>query len=333
MLEADGETTLAVWAAGAAVVSAGLWAVGTVLFSRVLSKRSGASPSAASANLFKNLLALAAFLLGWWILGGAAPDARSSAWLLASGVAGFALGDTCYFAALPRCGAHTTAMLGNLGPPLAVLLAFVLFGEALEPRTLLAMAVTLGGVLCVLTDPVRRAREPAVTKLRAATLQARRTGIGLATLAAVFQALAIVVGRGGFQGVGILPGSVVRLAGGVLGAFTLALGFDILGRGRAPVPDGERSHLASLARPWRERAVFSRFLAPAVVAAVLCLPLYGFAVREVKGGVAAVLFATTPLFTLPITRVLGERSGPRTVFGTLLGFAGVAGVLAFGQIG
>jgi drug/metabolite transporter (DMT)-like permease len=58
------------------------------------------------------------------------------------------------------------------------------------------------------------------------------------------------------------------------------------------------------------------------------LPLFHLGLRGLPSGVAAVLFATTPLFTLPLGAALGERHGARAVAGALLGFAGVAGVVA-----
>ncbi|MDF1839394.1 MAG: hypothetical protein P1V35_16120 [Planctomycetota bacterium] len=98
-------------AIAAGLFSAAVWGVASILFTRFLRDHKGERPpSPAGANLFKNSLALLCFLAIWPLMGGALPGTEVTLWLLASGALGFALGDSLYFAALPRCGVQTTAM-------------------------------------------------------------------------------------------------------------------------------------------------------------------------------------------------------------------------------
>jgi drug/metabolite transporter (DMT)-like permease len=308
----DGTVALA---GAAAVGAAGLWAVGTTLFQRVLAQPGEGGPTAPSANLFKNVCAASIFAAIVLVTGRALPDAGAAGWLALSGILGFALGDTLYFAALPRCGAHTTAMLGNLAPPFAALAAWLVLGEVLAPATLVSMGVVLCGILLVLSEGSSGAGGAP-----GATPAMHRAGVAFAVVSALTQALAIVVGHDAFEGVEVLPGTLARLAGGILAAPLIAMVIPPAGARRR----GAGAQLVGRAfRPANAR----RLIVPVLFAAVLTLPLHSFALRGAPGGVSAVLFATTPLFTLPLALALGRRTGPRTWLGTLIGFAGVAGVV------
>ena len=85
--------------------------------------------------------------------------------------------------------------------------------------------------------------------------------------------------------------------------------------------------LRDIVRPLHTKTLAVLFIVPAFFAAVLCLPLHGYALRGAPGGVTAVLLGTTPLFTLPIVLARGEGAGWRTIAGTLIGFVGVVGVV------
>jgi drug/metabolite transporter (DMT)-like permease len=133
-----------------------------------------------------------------------------------------------------------------------------------------------------------------------------------------------MLGHGGMHGVEVVPGTVIRLFAGVVGAFVLSTIFDLgalLGRRKG----GET---AALIRPLRHPDIMKRLLFAALIASVINLLPYHFAIRELRGGISAVLFATAPLFTLPLGPLFGERHGWRAVAGTLLGFLGVAGILS-----
>ncbi|MEZ6017210.1 MAG: EamA family transporter [Planctomycetota bacterium] len=344
-----------------ALWAAGTWALGSVYVSRAL--RARGAPTALAANTFKNSLALAAFLLLLPLVGGAWPEPRSAALLVLSGVLGFALGDSLYFAALTRCGIQTAATVALLYVPLAALLDRLAYGATLAAWQVLGMVLTLGGVLLVVTDPRTRGEDPAGS---ASAPGAKRAGVLLSLGVVVVIACAVVLGHGESGSAGVIPMAVLRMAGAVLAAGPIACLLGVAG-GRSPatrprpaVPglrgapgaptsgalavgapavrapadgapaDGApaleriRAELARTFRPIGAPAARSRALWIASGLAVAGLVPYHFALRELPGGVGAILFATTPLFTLLLGRLSGERFGPRGLVGTLLGFAGVA---------
>lgn len=315
--------TIAV-AAGLAVFSAFTWAFGSLLFGRALKDvpAGGQPPSAAGANLFKNLLAAITFAALWPILGGQLPDLATAGMLLLSGLLGFALGDTLYFAALPRAGVQRAAMIGMLNVPVAALLGWALYGEELPVPTLACMGVVLLGVALVVLDRSEGGGSPDPAVRRAGVL------FSLANVASI--ALAIVLGHNFIEGIDLVPGTLCRMVGGIAGAFLVA---PIAGWFQSVAPGSSRpanlvAEVGRLVHPLRTRSLWRALGIAAFFSAVLGLLPYHLALERLPSGVASVLFATTPLFTLPLGLVMGEKVGWRAVTGTLIGYAGVFGVVA-----
>lgn len=309
----------------AALGAAALWAFGSFLFSRAMAPVPGrAALTPAAANLFKNTSAALLFGAIWWGMGHAGPTGTAWISLGISGLLGFAVGDALYFAAFSRCGVQLAALAANLIPPLAALIDFVWFGRALSGLGFVSMGVTLAGIALVVSErPRGRVGEPARDPKQ------RRIGIAFASLAAAAQAVAIVTGRAGFEGTELLPGTVARLAGGVLGALVIAVAFGVWQRGVRRRGPGPADELRLLARPFVLPALVAALLPACLIGAWVNLPLHSLALGSLAPGVSGVLFATTPLFALPIGMVLGERYGWRTALGTAIAFLGVVGVIRF----
>ena len=301
-------------AALAALGAALTWAVGSILFRRALEHgEAHERPSPAGANLFKNSLAALVLAACMLARGEAWPASSSLSTLLASGLFGFALGDSLYFAALGGAGVQRAAMLIELHVPLAALGAWACYGEALSLATLGWSAVVLAGVVLVVQG---RGLEHVDERA------ARRRGLLLAFVAAVAYAVALVLGHRGMEGTALFAGSVVRVIGGIVSALVLAPFAGCLPGGR-----GARGELAALVRPLCSRRLARLLLPAACLGSVIGLPMFHYALRELTPGVAALLLSTTPLFTLPIEELRGTRHGLRAWIGTLIGFAGVAGML------
>jgi drug/metabolite transporter (DMT)-like permease len=80
----------------------------------------------------------------------------------------------------------------------------------------------------------------------------------------------------------------------------------------------------------RDRKVWSRMVVPALFGNAIPFTLFGLGERTVDSGVAGVLNATTPLWALLITLVIGteRRLGAVRLTGLLLGFAGTLVIFA-----
>jgi len=300
-------------AAGAALISAAAWGFGSLLFKRLLahSAESGVAPPVPAAlNLFKNTIALLVVGAFWLHDEAPIPELQAVPWIMLSGLLGFAIGDSLYMAALPLAGVQTTSMLGQLHVPMAALGAFVFTGHELSTLSIVGMAIVLAGVFGVLS---------AVRAPDALAAQHKRRGVLLALIAAVVYAANVVIGHHGMQSVPMSAGAVLRVTSGMLGAFLIAPVLDR--RGVAPA-------WKELVRPLHEPALWKGLFVASFFGSALALPLFHHAMKELDPGVAAVLFSTTPLFTLPLGLVMGERHRLAAWAFTLLGFAGVALVVA-----
>jgi len=295
----------------AALGAASTWALGSLLFRRLLSKVSAVRPPSPGAlNLHKNSLAALAIGVLWLIDGAHLPSRESLPWLVGSGLLGFSIGDTLYIAALPRAGVQRAAMMVLLTVPLASLLAFGLFESRLTAGVLASMAVVLAGVLLVLLDEGDNAPQARAE---------RRRGLWLVGVATLVYSVNIVLGHKGLSSGALFGGSLVRVFSGILGAFLVAP----LEQRVVPVANA----FSELTRPLRERALLRPLLLAVAANSIIGLPLFHYALRGLEPGIAAVVCSTTPLFTLLLGRFFGERHHAIAWVGTLVGFAGVAGVV------
>ncbi len=307
-------------AVGAALFAAFTWGLASLLMDRSFSSVAASgeegeqipAPTPAAGNLYRNLFNLLGFGALALAAGDPLPATPVVGWLLLSGVLGFALGDVCFFASFRWCGVQTASSVGLVTVPMSVVMAWAWLGEELNRQTLLSMAVVLGGVLVVVSDNSQHRRR----------YERPWVGVGLVVFSAFIWASAVVLGHGALDGVGIAVGGGLRVVGGVLGAFFIAMAMGVVGRSTSV-----RAQVHQLTAPLHTRSVARLLLLPALCASLLNQLPYNYALRELPGGICALLFATTPLFTLPLGRLLGHSFGMRTVVGTVVGMVGVAGVV------
>ena len=130
---------------------AALWTV-AALASEVASKRMGVLV----LNFWRMVLALLfSIVLMWTMTGQPLPlDAgwQAWAWLLASGMVGYFLGDWCLFNSYVVMGSRFGQLFMTLAPAFTAFFAWTMIGQTLSWHSLLAMAVTLAGIAVAVTD-------------------------------------------------------------------------------------------------------------------------------------------------------------------------------------
>jgi len=298
----------------AALGGAFLWAVASIIYTRV-----GRAVGPAEMNLLKNVVALVMLGLTLLFLRQALPDAAGPAvaLLLLSGVVGIGLGDTAYFETLNAVGPRRALLLEILAPPLAALLALVFLGERLQPGAWLGIAVTVVGVIWVITERAPRAGGGAAGEAAAVAGGRMRRGVIFGLLAALSQAGGAVLTRAAFLEADVSPlwSAFLRLAAGavVLGPW-LAL---------------TRCRVGGWLRQPGAAALGGRLLAAITLGTYLALWLQQVSLKLTLAGVAQTLFATSPLFVLPFAAWQGERVSLRAVLGAGVALGGVALLFAF----
>jgi drug/metabolite transporter (DMT)-like permease len=289
----------------AALGAAFLWAAASVLYGQI-----GQYLSPLRMNLIKNLVALA-MILGVLLPGGgrlfSGIDLFAGILLALSGGIGIGLGDTAYFGALKHIGARRAILLMILSPPITGIFALIFLGENISVGAWLGVMITITGVAWVITE--RDFAEDVGTN--------RKTlGIALGLLAAVGQAIGAILSHAAFLHMNISPlrSALLRLIGGTLFVLIFMLVLkDSNGRGYG--------NLHSFRR-WRAM-IFTVF-----IGTFMGIWLQQISLKYAAAGVAQTLFATSPLFVLPIVAVMGEYISLRSLFGAILAIAGVG--LIFG---
>jgi drug/metabolite transporter (DMT)-like permease len=290
---------------GACLTAALLWAVAVVLFRSPI-----AAWGSRTANLVKCLIGTILVTLSMPFFGGFSPlwttPKVDLAFVALSGVVGLTFGDSMLFAAIRRLGAHRTLVLQTTAPVFAGLLAAAA-GERLSLVQLGGAAVVLGGVAVVVgpgnPEPESRRRASAA-------------GVVFALLAALGQGAAVVLAKEGLDTMAAMPATLLRLAAGASGLVVVA---------------AFGGWLSSLGNALQDREPMRRMVPAAFFGTFLALVLMTVGVALAPATIAAVLLATSPIFSLVIEAV-ADRKRPTAlaVIGTFLAVAGVAVLVGAG---
>ena len=287
----------------AALIAAFLWASSSIVY-RFLGQRI----PPLSLNILKGIVAIILIQLtlaltvqpaGW--------DLESwRIWLLAvSGVVGIGLGDTAYFFALNCLGARRTLVLETLAPPLGALLAFVIIGEVISPIAVLGIAITLSGVIWVIGE------QTTVENI------SDLSGIVWALLAAIAQAGGAVMSRIALldSDVSPLTSSMIRIAAGVLIACVLSF---------LPVFQRELAFQKKLLKFRLPPKVLGLIVLAATGSTYLGIGLQQVSLKHAPTGIAQTLLATSPLFVIPLSMIMGEKVSLRAILGAVVALVGIS---------
>lgn len=278
---------------GAALGSSVSWALGTILFKGV-----GAEFSSMAMTFIKSFAGTLILFVFLCLVGRTTPQSDALGWLALSGLLGISAGDTFFFAALQRLGAHQLIIIMMLGPAITVLMAVLLLGELPSILAWLGIILVLVGVSLTLFGDGRRSEQTATTQ----------TGIVFGLLCIVSMAISIIVAKLGLRQVSALEGTFLRMVFGFAGMLLLGL---------------FQRKIGSWLYPLRKGGLQGRF-----ALAVIVVTLGGFwlslvAIKYLDVSIANTLIATEPLFALPLAVIwLGERPSRLAVTGACVAFPG-----------
>lgn len=289
------------WAGkGAALGAAFLWAITVTVFT-FASRRVGAQVVNATRLALATLLLLG---LQWAFTGHPWPPELGGArvaWLLVSGLVGFAVSDGLGLESFMRIGPRQGMLVQTLAPVFSSLLGWGFLGQTLSLGKAGAIALTLSGIALVVTQA------PAEPAPKGHRLAGVLFGIGAALGQALGQLAAI---RGMAGGVPAVGANVLRLAAGTAGILLwLAL----------------RGGLRGMSRPWGDGKALAQIGLGTLVGPIGGVLLALYAMTHAPLAVAATLMYLVPVFLLPLGRVFfREPITPRAILGTLLTVGGAA---------
>ncbi|NNE09378.1 MAG: DMT family transporter [Gemmatimonadetes bacterium] len=291
----------------AALGAALIWAFTSLFFARA-----GRLISPIGANTFKCaaaavLLTLAHFLIERTPF----PSAALSDWLilLASGVIGLAIGDSFLFSSFIRIGPRKGLLLLSLNPLIGTALGWILFREALDARSLAGIAVTMTGVLVVLSPKGGFRSFGAASVGERALLYGVLFGIG----AACCQATGALVAKPALARIDNLTATQIRMYGG-----TAALVLLGLARGRF-------GHWANLIRVHR---LFRPLFVASFLGQFVAVWLMTVSIDYAPAGIALTILSTAPIWLIPLGgRFQDHAPTPGETTGLLVAIAGIAVLL------
>lgn len=274
----------------------------TVLFSRMNNHI-----SALELNLLKALVALGLFGLTLLLSNQIHGDLPivAAALFLASGAIGIGLGDTAYFNALYAIGPQKASLLKTSAPPLVALFGLLILNEQLGWKSWLGIALVMAGVVWVISE-----RSAAGDGIDAKTGLPLR-GIIFGLLAALTEAIGVILSHIALTQSNITPllGSSLRLVGAAITIIIIVL--------------LKRQELGAWMKKPNALRVGGTVSLAIFAGTFLGIWLQQSALKLTAAGVVQTLIATTPIFVLPISAVLGQKVTPRLFIGVAIALAGV----------
>ncbi len=293
----------------ASLLAALTWAFSMILYTGPASKL---APN--GLNLYKNLIALGLLCLLVLVLSPPWPQDLGALGVLAlSGLIGITLGDSAFFAALRHLGAQLTSVLQCLAPPLSALLAMAFYGETLSLTQTAGMLLTTAAVTGIILSRHRQSQQqiPRTSQSFFSGFSGlgKIPGLTWALVAALCQALGIVIARQALQTVDSTLGTLFRILPAVLGLAVYSI-FREKGADIRPI----------FANPKLAR----RLALAALVGSFLGLILMSVGAKYAKTGISLALSSTYPLWVIPLARIyLKEPGDPKSYAWTVLAILGI----------
>jgi drug/metabolite transporter (DMT)-like permease len=274
-----------------------------------------------SVNLIRLFMAI--FMLGifTWITRGLFLPLDASLhqwkWLIISGLIGFSLGDLFLFEAYVRIGARISSLIMSFVPPITGIIGWLIMDERLSAENILGMAITLTGIILVISQ--RKNRNPNPTRIVEVPQNKNKmrfgfsyhvVGIILAFGGAVGQATGLVLSKFGMQDYNAFAATQIRVFAGTVGFIVL---FFILRR-------WHRVQSALRNRKAMKRVTIGAFFGPFLGVAFSLL-----AVQHTLTGIASTLMALVPVLIIPpAVLYFKEKVNFLEILGAFIAFAGVA---------
>lgn len=333
----------------AALTTAVCWSFTAMFFSY-----SGRRIGSATVNRSRLLLAVMLYAVAHTVLEGQPLPLGSGldrvGWLALSAMFGLVLGDSMLFQSFVLVGPRLAMLMMSMVPIISTVLAWLLLGQHVTAIEAAGIALTVGGIGWVVTEPKTGAEAPARVmpiapsptvgstpvgdrsttarhgdrlrgipgRLRAALhdndAATFRVGILLGLGGALGQASGLIAAeRGLVDGFPALTASYIRILVAAFVMWSLT---------------AWRGRLGSTLGAWKDGRAMRALAAGTVVGPFIGVSLSLVAIQHARVGIAATLMALPPVLLIPLGYLAyGERVSRRGIVGTLVAFGGVALIL------
>ncbi len=282
----------------------------TALLSELGSKRLG--------NLTLNVLRMALALLFSMVLfifaaGTPFPIGATSeaiGWMLLSGLVGYVIGDFCLFQCYLIIGSSYGQLFMTLAPLAAAFMAWITLGQEMEPKSILAMLVTLMGIgISVLGRGAHHL----------VSLKLPLNGVLFAIGAALCQGIGLVLSKIGMDHYDTthIPAWLIPFSANFLRCIAGIIGFTVL----LYVKEGFKPLREAL----KDRKGMSMATATTIFGPFVGVSFSLMAVQYTSAGIASTLMALTPIIILlPSWLLFHQPITWRNLLGAIISVVGVS---------
>jgi len=291
------------------------WTV-TAIFADKASHRLGSM----TTNVIRLTLASVFLAILLWItLGHPYPvyaDGKAWLWLGLSALVGYVFGDWCLFNSYLSIGARFGQLFMTLAPPMAAIAGWIMLGETLTWKSMLAMAVTLAGIAISILSRGEGHKVKLSLPLKGVLL-----GLGAGT----GQGVGLVLSKIGMQhyeaavpaGAPELMDTMLPFASTMIRAVIGMLGFLALMAIQKDLP--------KLAAAVHDRKGLTYALILTLFGPVFGVSLSLMAVQYTDAGIASTLMALTPvLIIIPYAILYKQKIRLKEIIGVTVSMVGVA---------
>jgi len=235
-------------------------------------------------------------------------DLHTWIWLAISGIVGFIIGDYCLFKAYVITGARVAMLLMTLAPVFAAFTAWIMLGEVLSGKSMLAMFITLGGIALVIFTRTQDSSSSGAKSKRRYSMSYPVKGVVLGVIAAAGQGVGLVLSKYGMREYDPFAASHIRVITGFIG---FAILFFILGRWK------------ELPTSFRDTKAMKLLVVGSIFGPFLGVSFSLMAVQHTNAGIAQTIMSLTPVFIIPPAVLINkERVTVREIIGAVIAVCG-----------
>jgi drug/metabolite transporter (DMT)-like permease len=284
------------------------WTATSLSFQKATS-RVGSLP----VNILRLLLALVIYcVVSKFIRGSFLPldaSAHIWIWMTLSGLVGFVFGDFFLFKSYETVSARISMLVMSLSPPIAAFISWLALGETLTIMSMVAMLITLLGIVIVITERKEHTPENNEKKNKLKIKYPVR-GLIFAFGGALGQAGGIVISKYGMANYSVFAATQIRIIAGSVGFFILVFLMRQWGQFFVAVKDKKTMLFITIG------AIFGPFIG--VYFSLL-------SVKYTSVGIASTIMAIVPILIIPPAIIfLKEKVTVKEIIGSIITVGGVA---------
>ncbi len=230
-------------------------------------------------------------------------------WLSLSGLVGFVFGDYFLFKSYEYISVRISMLVMALSPPFAAIISYFALGEKLNFTSILAMLVTLSGIVLVVTERNKTTNEE-TGKNKKLQFSFPVKGLFFALLGTIGQALGLVLSKYGMRDYDVFASTHIRVIAGSIGYVFLITFVKRWPKVKAAVGDGKAMRYMVLG------AIFGPFIG---------VYLSLLSVHYTSVGIASTIMAIIPVLIIPpAILIYHEKVTLKEMVGAIITVIGVA---------